>query len=303
MSVKTWIAAARLRTLPLAFSCILLGTFIAVSHGHFDLNILIWSFLTTLLYQVLSNYANDYGDGVKGTDDSRQGEKRAVASGEISAGFMRKAVWALAIASWGSGAYLSYLGTQSIESWVFYLFLVLNTGAVSSAIRYTVGGSAYGYKGFGDVYVLIFFGWIGVLGSYFLQTHSLNPWVIFPASAIGLIAVGVLNLNNMRDLENDVLAGKITVPVRIGRKKAKVYHGFLLSGAVLFMIIYLLNEQSPYAWLSLLISPVLFVQLKKALKANSPMEFDPLLKPLAITALLFALWTGIALNLETWISL
>lgn len=302
MSAKSWVAAARLRTLPLAFSCIFLGSLLAYSKGSFEWSILVWSLITTLLYQVLSNYANDYGDGVKGTDDIRQGEKRAVASGEISAKAMRNAVWFVAIAAWVSGAWLSYIGTRQTDEWVFYLFLVLNTGAVSSAIRYTVGGKAYGYKGYGDIYVLIFFGWIGVMGSFFLQTNLLDFWILLPASSVGMLAMGVLNLNNMRDMKNDVAAGKITVPVRIGLPAAKRYHTALLLGSMACMAVYVFAQTESWgAWLFLLVSPLIFVQRQKAVSATTAEEFDPLLKPLAIGTLLYALIAGLGMNLHNFL--
>lgn len=304
MSLKVWVAAARLRTLPLAFSCILLGSAIAMSEGHFSGSILIWSLITTLLYQVLSNYANDYGDGVKGTDENRQGEKRAVASGEITATGMRNAVWIFSVAAWASGAWLSYIGTVHAPNVVFYAFLFLNTGAVISAIRYTVGGSAYGYKGLGDIYVLLFFGWIGVMGSYYLHTNVLNLAVMLPATAVGFLAVGVLNLNNMRDLETDIEHGKHTVPVRMGRENAKVYHSILLLGAPVLMAAFVCIHpiNSLYNWTFVLVVPVILLQWRKAMKAQTPDQFDPLLKPLAMSTLLFVLISGIGFNLYNWLA-
>lgn len=301
MAIKSWIAAARLRTLPLAFSCIILGNFLANSVGHFSWSILIWSLVTTLLYQVLSNFANDYGDGVKGTDEAREGEKRAVASGDITASRMKGAVVLFGILAWLSGAWLSYLGSPTQS--VFLIFLGLNTAAVVSAIRYTVGGSAYGYRGLGDVYVILFFGLIGVLGSYYLQTGSLDYVVLLPGFSVGMLATGVLNLNNMRDLENDKVHGKNTIPVRIGLKAAKIYHSVLLLGSILLMAIYVyLEAQSDWAWLFALITPLILIQWRKAMRAQTPSEFDPLLKPLAIGTLFFTLITGIALNLHIYIS-
>ncbi len=299
MAIKAWVAAARLRTLPLAFSCILLGNLIAIPSGSFESGILIWSLLTTLFYQVLSNYANDYGDGVKGTDDNREGEKRAVAAGEISAMQMRAAVILFAFLAWFSGAWLSYIGTIGLSQWVFYLFLVLNTAAVISAIRYTVGGSAYGYKGFGDVYVLAFFGWTGVIGSYFLQTGSFDSLVIFPGTAIGFLAMGVLNLNNMRDLESDKIHGKNTIPVRIGIQAAKRYHSTLLIGALILLSAFVhFGTDGGWSWLFLIVTPIILIQWRKALKANAPEEFDPLLKPLALSTLLMALILGLGINMN-----
>lgn len=300
MALKSWVAAARLRTLPLAFSCIILGNSLAYSKGHFEWAILVLSLLTTLLYQVLSNFANDYGDGIKGTDEAREGEKRAVASGEISASAMKKAVALFAVLSWLSGAALSYLGTSS--SFYLFIFLVLNTAAVVSAIRYTVGGSAYGYKGLGDIYVILFFGLIGVLGSFFLQTGKLDWTILLPGFAVGMLATGVLNLNNMRDIDNDKVHGKNTVPVRIGLKSAKLYHSILLLGSQVLMAVYvLLESESQWAWLFLIVSPLVLLQWRRAMVAYTPSEFDPLLKPLAIGTLFFTLITGIALNLHIYI--
>lgn len=299
MALKAWISAARLRTLPLAFSCILLGNLIAIPSGSFESSILVWSLLTTLFYQVLSNYANDYGDGVKGTDADRKGEKRAVAAGDITASQMRNAVILFAILAWCSGAWLSYIGTGGLPQWVFYLFLTLNTVAVISAIRYTVGGSAYGYKGFGDVYVLVFFGWTGVIGSYFLQTGSFDPIVILPGTAIGFLATGVLNLNNMRDLESDKVHGKNTIPVRIGRDAAKKYHSILLIGALILLSLFIyLGTDGGWSWLFLAVAPIILLQWRKALKANDPEDFDPLLKPLALSTLLMALILGLGVNMN-----
>lgn len=300
MSIAHWIAAARLRTLPLAFSCILFGTLLAVYYGHFSAPILGWSLLTTLFYQVLSNYANDYGDGVKGTDAERQGEARAVSSGAISAGAMKNAVILVGFMAWFSGAWLSYLGTRGLDPWVFIAFLILNTGAVSSAIRYTVGHTAYGYKGLGDVYVLIFFGLIGVKGSFFLQAREWDWWILLPAAAVGFLAMGVLNLNNMRDLESDRKSGKNTVPVRIGLKRARIYHLVLLLGSMLFTSVFVqFRTLGQWSWLFAVVIPLLAVQLSRALRAKEAGEFDKLLKPLALITLLFTIIAGIGLNMRT----
>src|SRR5690606_2797420 len=178
MDLKPWIAAARLRTLPLAFSSIILGTCLAASMGSYSITVFVLCLLTTLCYQVLSNYANDYGDGVKGTDADRVGEKRAVASGEISAASMKKAVWIFAVLSFIFGTWLSILATQGLPMIVTIGFVALGLLAIVAAITYTVGRRAYGYSGFGDISVLIFFGIVGVVGSYFLQTNMLN-WEVF----------------------------------------------------------------------------------------------------------------------------
>jgi 1,4-dihydroxy-2-naphthoate octaprenyltransferase len=294
--MKNWIAAARLRTLPLAFSSILLGTFLASFYGSFNPWVLVLCLLTTLLYQVLSNYANDYGDGVKGTDDNRKGEKRSVASGVISASQMKTAVYIVAALAFVSGTALSVLGTVGLSMLTTGLFILLGILAIWAAIRYTVGDSAYGYKGLGDVYVLIFFGWLGVIGSFFLQAQSINYWIILPATAVGFLAAGVLNLNNMRDREEDAKNGKITLAVRFGEKKAKLYQAILIIGALILTSVFVWHEtQSIMGFLFLITLPILLNVLVKSIKAETPEQFDPLLKPLALGTLLFSITTGLGL--------
>jgi 1,4-dihydroxy-2-naphthoate octaprenyltransferase len=294
--MKNWIAAARLRTLPLAFSSILLGTFLASFYGSFNPWVLVLCLITTLLYQVLSNYANDYGDGVKGTDDNRKGEKRSVASGVISASQMKTAVYVVAALAFVSGTALSVLGTVGLSVITTGLFIVLGVLAIWAAIRYTVGDSAYGYKGLGDVYVLIFFGWLGVIGSFFLQAQSINYWIILPATAVGFLAAGVLNLNNLRDRQEDAKNGKITLAVRFGEKKAKVYQTLLIVGALILTSVFVWHEtQSIMGFLFLITLPILLNVLVKSIKAKTPEEFDPLLKPLALGTLLFSITTGLGL--------
>jgi 1,4-dihydroxy-2-naphthoate octaprenyltransferase len=175
---------------------------------------------------------------------------------------------------------------------------VLGIFAILAALYYTMGKRAYGYSGWGDVFVLVFFGWVGVIGSSYLQINSLEPMLFLPATAVGFLAMGVLNLNNMRDIESDHAAGKNTLVVKIGLSKAKIYHIFLLSGAVVLHSIFVIKtKQSAFAFLYLLIIPLLFLNGVKAWKAKKASDFEPLLKPLAIATLLFCLLAGIGQNL------
>jgi 1,4-dihydroxy-2-naphthoate octaprenyltransferase len=294
MAQNKWLAAARLRTLPLAFSSIILGTCLAAANGHYNTLVFVLCLLTTLFYQILSNYANDYGDGIKGTDANRQGEKRAVASGDISALQMKKAVAVMAALSFISGTALSIIATQALPLVVTATFVGLGLLAIIAAITYTVGRKAYGYSGLGDISVLVFFGWVGVAGSYFLQTNFLNWEVFLPATAVGFLAIGVLNLNNMRDIETDKQHGKKTLALRLGLRYAKIYHGFLLILA--FDLAFLYNRLQPAGiWQSLyfITIPFLAVHLVRVSKAQTPQSFEPLLKQLALTTLLFSLLLGI----------
>jgi 1,4-dihydroxy-2-naphthoate octaprenyltransferase len=295
---KTWLAAARLRTLPLALSSIILGSLLARWQGKFSLWIMLLSMLTATLYQVLSNFANDLGDGLRGTDANRVGEKRAIATGTITIRAMKRAVTLFTALSIASGTLLSYLATRGLSPYVTLLFVALGLAATVAARSYTLGRRAYGYAGFGDVFVLIFFGWLGVLGSNFLQTAQFEPTLFLPATAVGLLAVGVLNLNNLRDVETDVVAGKRTMAVRLGRVKGKVYQTALLVGAIIAHSLFLFGHMPPLsAYMFLLVLPILLVNLVRTWAADSAAQFDPLLKPLAIATLLFCLLAGIGLNL------
>lgn len=294
MNLKHWIAAARLRTLPLAFSSIILGTCLAASHGHYNLGVFILCLVTTLCYQILSNYANDYGDGVKGTDDNRTGEQRAVAAGLISPKQMRNAVILFGILSFVFGTWLSIVATRDLPVYVTLIFILLGILAIISAITYTVGNRAYGYRGFGDIFVLLFFGFVGVLGSYYLQAASLKWSLLLPASAVGFLAMGVLNLNNMRDIETDEENGKRTIPVLIGLKKAKFYQGALIILAIDFAYIYnKIEPQSFWQNLFLLTIPFLIMGLIRVIKSYSANDFEPQLKVLAITTLVFSITLGL----------
>lgn len=294
MNLKHWIAAARLRTLPLAFSSIILGSCLAASHGKFSLPVLILALLTTLCYQILSNYANDYGDGVKGTDDNRKGEQRAVAAGIISAAKMKKAVILFSILSFVFGTWLSIIATKDLSIYITGLFIGLGLLAIIAAITYTVGDRAYGYRGFGDVFVLLFFGYVGVVGSYYLQTNTWNWLVFLPATSVGFLAMGVLNLNNMRDIETDKENGKRTLPVIIGLKWAKLYHGTLILWALYLAHLYnKVNFSSGWQYLFAITLPLLIRGMIKARNSFSAEDFEPQLKVLAITTLLFSLTFGI----------
>ena len=297
--IAYWIKAARLRTLPLAFSCILLGSFLAAAAGSFDPWILVLSLLTTLFFQVLSNYANDLGDGVKGTDEHRKGEQRMVGSGLIPMEKMKKAVYLFVLLSFVSACLLSQRALAE-KGWIWVaLFIALGALAILSAVFYTVGDAAYGYRGLGDLFVLLFFGWVGVVGSYFLQTAAMDWSVFLPASSVGLLSVGVLNLNNMRDIETDRAAGKKSIPVRIGLPYAKIYHMGLLLFAFNLSFLYVLghggNAWRNLYWLSV---PLILLNLWSVSKAWKAEEFDPLLKRLALTTLLFSLSLGCGILLS-----
>lgn len=236
--MKHWLQAARLRTLPLSLSGILVGTAIAVSYGHFDITIFVLALLTTVGFQVLSNFANDYGDGVKGTDANRTGEQRTVAAGIITEAQMKKGMIVVSVVTLLIALGLIY-AAFGLENFAYsVLFFFLGIASIVAAIKYTVGKSAYGYSGFGDLFVFIFFGLVSVIGSFFLYVHQLEWKVVLPAVAVGLLSIAVLNLNNMRDRENDIKSGKHTLVVRMGAEMAKYYQYYLIITAMLLMMLY-----------------------------------------------------------------
>lgn len=250
-----WFLAARLRTLPLACASILLGAGLAASQGDWDGRILGLALLTAVLLQVLSNFANDFGDAGAGTDgEARVGPVRAVASGMLSPRAMLLGIVLAATGAALSGLLLLFVALGG--DWPrLLLFVALGSVAILAAIPYTVGfGHApYGYRALGDLSVFLFFGLLGVLGSYYLFTLRLEWPLLMPAAACGLLATAVLNVNNVRDIDSDAASGKITVAVRLGRRRALRYHWGLLGLALLLTLAFLLQQRaSLWAWSCLL---------------------------------------------------
>ncbi|MQP52353.1 1,4-dihydroxy-2-naphthoate octaprenyltransferase [Flavobacterium sp. LMO9] len=293
--MKHWIQAARLRTLPLSISGIIVGSAYAYHQGFSDWRIVILALLTTLGLQVLSNYANDYGDGVKGTDDNRIGEKRLVAAGVITANQMKKAVIITSVLTFSIALLLIYIAFGKENFALSLIFILLGIGSIGAAIKYTVGKSAYGYSGFGDLFVFIFFGWVSVVGSNFLFTHFIDWKLFLPATAIGLLSVAVLNLNNMRDIENDKIAGKNTLVVKMGLENAKKYQNYLISVSFLFLLLFTFFFNMNF-FQFLIVYLFLGKHLINVEKSNKYEDFDPELKKVALStfALSILFWLTLA---------
>jgi len=299
-SLKSWIKAARLRTLPLAMSGILMGAALSYLDRGFNLTVTVLSVVTALFIQIFSNFANDFGDSQKGTDNQhRVGPKRTVQSGEISPTQMKIGMIALIILSLASGIWLVAEGTKGLDMNTFLLFLALGIVALIAAYRYTAGSNPYGYAGFGDVAVFLFFGLLPVVGTYFLNTHQINLELFLPAISIGLFSTGVLNLNNMRDIENDRNSKKNTMVVRMGSVHAKIYHSLLILLGMLAAVIFIaLNSTSTFQWLFLLSFPFFIVDLIHISRITKPQKFDPFLKKLSLTTLLFTVLFGVGIILS-----
>lgn len=283
--MKHWIQAARLRTLPLSVSGIIVGSVYAMSQSIFNWKIVIFAFTTTLGFQVLSNFANDYGDGIKGTDnEDRIGPKRTIQSGAISPKAMKNAIIFTSILTLFSAILLIYFSFKGKYFIYSMIFLVLGILAIASAIRYTVGTGAYGYRGLGDVFVFVFFGLVSTIGIYFMFAKSLD-WVLFlPATAIGFLSVGVLNLNNMRDEASDRKSNKNTIVVKIGAEKAKKYHYLLIVSAMVLVFIFaVLSDYRLDQYLFLLAYIPLTKHLIRVYKNQEAKALDPELKKLALS--------------------
>jgi 1,4-dihydroxy-2-naphthoate octaprenyltransferase len=295
--MKHWIQAARLRTLPLSVSGIIVGSAYAYYQGFSDWRIVVLALLTTLGLQVLSNYANDYGDGVKGTDANRIGEKRLVAAGVITAEQMKKAVIITAILTFIIALLLIYIAFGKENFALSLIFILLGIGSIGAAIKYTVGKSAYGYSGFGDVFVFIFFGLVSVIGSNFLFTHFIDWKLFLPATAIGLLSVAVLNLNNMRDIENDKIAGKNTLVVKMGLKNAKIYHHFLIVLPFVLLFVFSIGINTRI-FLSFFVFIFFLKHLEKVRKSTQYEDFDPELKKVALGTFVLSLLFFISFTIE-----
>ncbi len=295
--MKHWIEAARVRTLPLSVSGIIVGSFYAMSQGMFNWNIVIFALLTTLGLQILSNFANDYGDGVKGTDnEDRVGPKRAIQSGLITPQAMKKAMVITALITLTFALLLIYFAFK--ESYLLYsfIFLILGILAIASAIRYTVGKGAYGYRGFGDLFVFIFFGLVSAFGVYFMFSKTIDWLLLLPATAIGFLSVGVLNLNNMRDEESDRKSGKNTIVVKMGGAAAKKYHFFLVISAMLLVLLFgFLNDFHFDQYIFVVAYFPLIGHLITVYKNKNPKLLDPELKKLAISTFLLSVLLALCL--------
>ena len=297
--MKHWLHAFRLRTLPLAVSSIIVGSALAIPYSRisatitFQVEVLVLALLTATLLQVLSNLANDLGDHLHGTDNvDRVGPQRAVQSGAISPARMKRAMVICGTMAFVSGILLiTYaLGLRSMT----LAFLLLGLTAIGAAVKYTFGRNPYGYAGLGDVSVFLFFGLVGVMGTHYLHARYVEWSHLLPAIAFGMLSTGVLNVNNMRDIQNDAASGKRTLVVRMGSANARIYHTALVLGGVTCLIAFaLMGAQGWVSWLFLLTAPMFLIHMKRVWSTAEPRDLDPQLKVLAmgtfLTALLFSL--------------
>ena len=281
--LRTWIRAARPRTVLLSFSGVLLGAFLSIAkvpepvEGSTQWLTLLFCALTAILLQILSNLANDYGDFKKGTDSAKRvGPQREMQSGSITEKEMKKGLAVTAALCLISGALLIFVFARL--TWQeLAVFAALGLGAVLAALLYTLGKHPYGYRGLGDLFCFLFFGWAAVAGTFYLATKTLDFSVLLPATAMGFLSDAVLNINNMRDYENDKASGKNSLVVKLGLKKAFVYHCLLIVGAFLCLAVFLIFKHAPYYTYAFWLLFPLFLKDLMAIKKTKPELLDPFL--------------------------
>ncbi|WP_185857747.1 1,4-dihydroxy-2-naphthoate octaprenyltransferase [Blattabacterium cuenoti] len=296
MKLKHWIYAARIHTLPLSFSGITLSYLISKSRTNECITTsYILCIITALLLQILANFSNDYGDSITGVDNiKRIGPKRTIQRGLISLSEMKKAIFILSILSFLSGVTLLYNSIKNI--FIFFLYFIGIFICIYSSIKYSIGDYPYGHKvGMGDLFVMICFGFFSVGGSSFLYTHTLCMDMFFLSLSIGFLNVGVLNVNNMRDLENDYESGKYTMAVWLGIKYAKLYHVFIILFSIFFGGYFIfLNQKNTYQWLFFIfISILLIFHIRKIILIKEKKLFNLELKKLVILTFLYVFSIGL----------
>lgn len=292
--IKAYFISFRLRTLPLSLAGILLGVLLAVASGYSSLAIIVLLLTTTISLQILSNLCNELGDMHKGTDnDTRLGPIRSLQSGMLTERDLVRAIYLFIILSGIFGLILLTTALDSLLDQRGLVFVGLGIFSIAAAILYTISRYAFGYRGLGDLFVFIFFGWVSVIGSYCLMGGLVNAVIVLPATSIGLLSTGVLNINNIRDLRNDQESGKRTLAVRMGEKWAKWYHLVLINGAFITMTIFKIVTHNPLiAYGYLLILPLFIYHLYRMFKDNGK-ALDKQLRILCLLTLLFAVLSGI----------
>lgn len=299
-TVKDWITAFRLRTLFLAVATVILGSGIALHEESFGMTTFMLTLLLAVSIQILANLANDLGDFQKGTDTTgrRQGPARTLQSGKISSREMKGAIVVFSLICIITGLSLIFNNINYIPFSSAVILIGFGGVSILAALFYTLGKHAYGYKGWGDLLAFLFFGPVPVIGTYFLHTHQFNFQPVLPAIGIGLISAMILNINNMRDIENDRSSGKITIAVKLGINKAKLYHGILTLTSFLFFFCYsTLYAPTPwYRYLYLLAFLFLF-RIMDCIRKKNGHELDPYLRLTSLSGFLLALLFSVCINI------
>ena len=285
----------RLRTLPLSLSGIVMGVFLAAADYRIDALTVVFLALTTVSLQILSNLSNELGDALHGTDtaEGRQGMHYSIMDGEMTIPQMKRLIGVMVALCCIFGLLMIYFSFGKLLDWTPITFVLLGAAAIWAAMHYTLGKNPYGYRGLGDLFVFLFFGIATVCGGYFLCAHEFPSWIIlFPAAAIGCFSVAVLNVNNIRDMKTDV-ATRVTVAMKLGIKRAKIYQTALIVLGWAFMFVYCsLRFFSIWHYLFVLTLP-LFVLHLRGVWMREDRALDPMLPLLVMSSFLFSLLAGI----------
>ena len=289
MKLKLWIQAARLRTLPLSISGIIVGSTLAFSIAGFNALLFALLLLTTILLQVLSNFANDVGDFQHGTDTAeRVGPQRGLQTGGLTLKDMKCGVTAAAVIAFLTGVSMLYTAFGITAN--FWGFLAFGIITIIAALRYTMGSNPYGYRGLGDVMVLVFFGCATTIGSYYIITQQITWQILILGCGIGFLSMGVLNINNMRDAESDAKTGKRTIIVKLGVRFGQFYHLSLCVLGVAAFAIFILSEKKPILLLWILLpSNLLIMHGIRIFTCKDIKTIDPELKKLSLSTLLMSI--------------
>ena len=283
----------RLRTLPLSLAGVLMGILMAAADGCTHCSIIIFTLLTTVCLQILSNISNELGDYLHGTDtDDRTAPAYSLQLGDLSIRDFKMLIIIMIALCCCFGVLMIWFSYGTFWKWQPLSLILLGAFAIWGAMRYTLGKNPYGYRGLGDIFVFIFFGLVSVMGGYFVSAHTLTPWLLLPAGTIGLFSVGVLNVNNIRDMATDA-GTRVTVPLRIGEKRAKIYHTILISSGWLLLIVFLLLQaKSPWQWMGIVTLPLYAIHLR-GVWTLSGRQLDKMLPLLVMTTFLLTLLVGI----------
>lgn len=283
----------RLRTLPLSLSGVILGVTLAADKTDVSPWTAALIFLTTVCLQILSNLSNELGDTLSGTDSAdRQGPKYALGSGDMTIGDIKKLILMFIGLCVISGLAMIQVSFGSLFKTESICLEALGAAAIVGAMKYTLGKNPYGYRGLGDVFVFIFFGLVSVLGGYYVAARELPPLImLLPASAIGCFSVGVLNVNNIRDMKTDAV-NRVTVAIKLGVKGARIYQTVLIvAGWILMPVFCAIYDSAPGHFLFLITLP-LYIKHLQGVWTRSERALDPMLPMLVISTFFLSILAG-----------
>lgn len=299
MNLKAAVKSMRLRTLPLSMAGVLLGILLAVANYKVDTWAAVLIVLTTVCLQILSNLSNELGDVLRGTDTAqREGPGYGLNSGEMTIRQMKTLIGVFVALCMLSGALMTWRAFGTLLGLTPILVLMLGAAAIAGAMKYTLGRNPYGYRAKGDFYVFLFFGLVAVLGAYFVCTRGTGlTWkLLLPAAGTGFFSVGVLNVNNIRDIKTDAV-NRVTVAIKLGERRAKIYQTVLIVlGWCCMAAFTLLSWPDWRHWLWALTLPLYIVHLRGVWN-RSGRALDPMLPLLVMSTFALSLLMGLGFSM------